>query len=98
MHHETQIYNSIKIKTTIWNFEQRMKNHCLLINSSYEYATKNVNTPKDKVLEHLLSVSSNLINYDLFKSSMIKIHQIKSWISRKRSSKRQWQKISSTIS
>ena len=42
----------------------RMKNHCLLINSSYEYATKNVNTPKDKVLEHLLKISSNLINYD----------------------------------
>ena len=53
----------------------RMKNHCLLINSSYEYATKNINTPKDKVLEHLLNISSNLINYDLFKSSMIKIHQ-----------------------
>ena len=53
----------------------RMKNHCLLINSSYEYASKNINTPKDKVLEHLLNISSNLINYDLFKSSMIKIHQ-----------------------
>ena len=54
----------------------RMKNHCLLINYSYEYATKNINTPNDKVLEHLLDISSNLINYDLFKSSMIpKIHQ-----------------------
>ncbi|MAI83770.1 MAG: NADP transhydrogenase subunit alpha [Rickettsiales bacterium] len=53
----------------------RMKNHSLLINSSYEYATKNINTPKEKVLEHLLNISSNLINYDLFKSSMIKTHQ-----------------------
>ena len=52
-----------------------MKNHCLLVNSSYDYATKNIDTPKDKVLEHLLNVSSNLINYDLFKSSFIKIHQ-----------------------
>ena len=53
----------------------RMRNHCLIINSSYKYASKNINTPKDKVLEHLLNISSNLINYDLFKSSMIKIHQ-----------------------
>ena len=53
----------------------RMKTHCLLINSSYEYATKNISTPKDEVLEHLLNISSKLINYDLFKSSLIKIHQ-----------------------
>ena len=53
----------------------RIKNHSLLINSSYEYATKNIKTSKDKVLKHLLNISSNLINYDLFKSSMIKIHQ-----------------------
>ena len=53
----------------------RMRNHCLVINSSYEYASKNINTPKDKVLEHLLNISSNLINYDLSKSPVIKIHQ-----------------------
>jgi predicted NAD/FAD-dependent oxidoreductase len=53
----------------------RMKTRCLLINSSYEYATKNINTPKDKVLEYLLNISSNLINYNLFKSSFIKLHQ-----------------------
>ena len=53
----------------------RTKNHCLLVNSSYDYATKNIDTPKDKVLEHLLNISCNLINYDLFKSSFIKIHQ-----------------------
>ena len=55
----------------------RMNNYCLLINSSYEYAAKNLNTSKYQVLKHLLKISSKFINYDLLKSNMIKIHQ---WI------------------
>ena len=55
----------------------RMNNYCLLINSSYEYAAKNLNTSKNQVLKHLLKISSKFINYDLLKSNMIKIHQ---WI------------------
>tara|TARA_B100000963_G_scaffold356256_2_gene376014 strand:+ start:522 stop:1499 length:978 start_codon:yes stop_codon:yes gene_type:complete len=53
----------------------RMNNYCLLINSSYEYASKNINTSKNKVLKHLLNVSSKFVNYDLLKSNMIKIHE-----------------------
>mgnify|MGYP001310222116 CR=1 FL=1 len=53
----------------------RMNNYCLLINSSYEYASKNINTSKDKVLKHLLNISSKFINYDLLKSNTIKIHE-----------------------
>ena len=53
----------------------RLNNYCLLINSSYEYASKNINTPKDKVLKHLLNISSKFINYDLLKSNIIKIHE-----------------------
>ena len=55
----------------------RLDNHCLLINSSYEYAARNLNTSKTKVLKHLLNISSNFINYDLSKSIKIKIHQWK---------------------
>ena len=55
----------------------RMNNNCLLINSSYEYASKNMNTSKEKVLKHLLYKSSKFLNYDLSKSNIIKIHQWK---------------------
>ena len=53
----------------------RMNKHCLIINSSYEYASKNINTSKEKVLKHLLYKSSQFLNYDLSKSNIIKIHQ-----------------------
>jgi len=53
----------------------RMNNHCLLVNSSYEYATKNMNCSNSRVLKHLLNISSDFINYDLRESTMIKIHQ-----------------------
>lgn len=53
----------------------RANNHCLLINSSYNYAAKNMNTLKDVVLKHLLSLASEIINHELSNSSMIKIHQ-----------------------
>ena len=55
----------------------RMNKNCLIINSSYEYASKNMNTSKAKVLKHLLSKSSKFLNYDLLKSNIIKIHQWK---------------------
>ena len=55
----------------------RMNNHCLLVNSSYEYADQNMNSSKDKVLKHLLNISSNLINYELADSTLTKIHQWK---------------------
>lgn len=55
----------------------RMNENCLIINSSYEYASKNVNTPKEKVLKHLLYKSSKFLNYDLLKSNIIKIHHWK---------------------
>ena len=55
----------------------RMKKTCLIINSSYEYASKNMNTSKEKVLKHLLCKSSKFLNYDLSKSNIIKIHQWK---------------------
>ena len=55
----------------------RMNKHCLIINSSYEYASKNINTSKEKVLKHLLYKSSQFLNYDLSKSNIIKIHQWK---------------------
>ena len=55
----------------------RMNKNCLIINSSYEYASKNINTSKEKVLKHLLCKSSKFLNYDLSKSNIIKIHQWK---------------------
>ena len=36
-----------------------------------------MNTSKEKVLKHILSTSCKLLNYDLFNSTMIKIHQWK---------------------
>ena len=64
----------------------RINNYCLLINSSYEYASKNINTSKDKVLKHLLNISSKFINYDLLKSNTIKIHEWR-YVEAKRSPK-----------
>ena len=55
----------------------RMNENCLIINSSYEYASKNMNTSKEKVLKHLLYKSSKFLNYDLLKSNIIKIHHWK---------------------
>ncbi len=55
----------------------RTNKNCLIINSSHEYASNNMNTSKDKVLKHILSTSCNLLNYDLFNSTTIKIHQWK---------------------
>ena len=55
----------------------RMNKNCLIINSSYEYASKNMNTSKEKILKHLLCKSSKFLNYDLSKSNIIKIHQWK---------------------
>ena len=53
----------------------RTKKYCLVVNSSFEFADKNINSPKDEVLKHLLDVTSRLINYDLSNVSMAKLHQ-----------------------
>ena len=55
----------------------RINKNCLIINSSYEYASKNMNTSKEKVLKHLLYKSSKFLNYDLLKSNIIKLHHWK---------------------
>ena len=49
--------------------------HSLLVNSSFEYAAKNINSPKEKILKHLLCVTSRLIKYRLSNPSIVKIHK-----------------------
>tara|TARA_B100000900_G_scaffold411131_1_gene430198 strand:+ start:503 stop:1492 length:990 start_codon:yes stop_codon:yes gene_type:complete len=56
---------------------QRKENFSLLINSSFQYAKKNINTPETKILNHLLKESSNVLNYDLSNSKLIKLHKWK---------------------
>ena len=46
-----------------------------MINSSYDYATKNIDSPKEKVIEHLLHTTRNVINSKIPKSAMIRLHQ-----------------------
>ena len=53
----------------------RMKKNSLLINSSYEYASKQINYSKDTVLRHLLNQTNTLINHKLSNINMTKIHQ-----------------------
>ena len=49
----------------------------LLINSSYEYAEKNMVTPKNQVTDNLLKKTSKLINRNLTHSSLKLLHQWK---------------------
>ena len=53
----------------------RTKKNCLLINSSYEYASKKINSPKETVLKHLLNQANTLLNFKLSNLNMTKIHQ-----------------------
>ena len=53
----------------------RMKSHSLLINSSYEYASKNINSPTDEIIKHLLNITSDLIKKKLSNSQLIKLHK-----------------------
>ena len=55
----------------------RMKKNSLLVNSSYDYAAKNINPTKEKILKHLINVTSNLIKYELLNTSVTKLHQWK---------------------
>lgn len=55
----------------------RTKKNSLLINSSYDYAAKNINLPKDKVLKHLLDIISDLIKHKFSNTSFKKLHQWK---------------------
>tara|TARA_B100000989_G_scaffold295095_1_gene275418 strand:+ start:811 stop:1794 length:984 start_codon:yes stop_codon:yes gene_type:complete len=52
--------------------------HCkysLLVNSSFKYAAKNISVSKEKVLKHLLNVTSRFIKSRLSNSSIVKIHK-----------------------
>ena len=53
----------------------RFGGQSLLINSSFQYTAKNVNSPRNKVMQHLLSAASNLISYELSNSIFIKLHK-----------------------
>ena len=43
----------------------RKKNQSLLINSSYEYASKNINSPTGEIIKHLLKITSDLVKKEL---------------------------------
>ena len=49
----------------------------LLVNSSYEYAEKNINTQKDEVLHNLLKKTAKLINRNLISCDLMLLHQWK---------------------
>ena len=53
----------------------RKRNQSLLINSTYEYAFKNINSPEDQIIKHLLNVTSGLLRNDLSNSELIKLHK-----------------------
>ncbi len=55
----------------------RPKKYSLLINSSYDYAAKNFSSAKDKVIKHLLNITSKLVNRKISDSAHIKLHQWK---------------------
>ena len=52
-----------------------MKSPSLLINSSYEYASRNINSPNDQIIKHLLNVTSGLLKNELSNSELIKLHK-----------------------
>ena len=75
-------YNAAVIKDTdiAWLAENnskpsRPKKYCLLINSSYDYGAKNINSSKTKIITHLLDTTSKLINRNIPKSAIVKLHQ-----------------------
>ena len=46
----------------------RRRNQSLLINSTYEYASRNINSPNDQIIKHLLNVTSGLLKNELSNS------------------------------
>lgn len=53
----------------------RKKNQSILINSTYEYASKNINSSNDEIIKHLLNVASDLVKKELSNSELIKLHK-----------------------
>ena len=53
----------------------RMKNYSLLINSSYEYASKNINSPNNQIIKYLLNITSDIVKKNLSNSELIKLHK-----------------------
>ena len=54
---------------------ERNKKYSLLVNSSYDFAKKNSNQANDKVLDHMLSLTSKILNKDLSDSILTTLHQ-----------------------
>ena len=55
----------------------RAKYQSLLINSSYEFASRNINSPIHQIIKHLLNVTSDLVKNELSNSELIKLHKWK---------------------
>ena len=53
----------------------RTEKYSLLINSSYDFAAKNISSPKEKIINHLLDTTSVVINRQIPESAMIRLHQ-----------------------
>ena len=53
----------------------RPEKYSLLINSSYDYAAKNINSPKEKIINHLLDQTNDIINRKIPNSALIRLHQ-----------------------
>ncbi len=53
----------------------RIQNHSLLINSSYEYASENINSPTNEIIKHLLNITSDLVKKKLSNSELTKLHK-----------------------
>ena len=45
------------------------------LNSSYDFAAKNISSPKEKIINHLLDTTSVVINRQIPESAMIRLHQ-----------------------
>ena len=52
----------------------RPKKFSILSNSSFEYAEKNINTPRENVLTNLLNETQNLFKKDKLKINFVKLH------------------------
>tara|TARA_X000000950_G_scaffold260122_1_gene329199 strand:+ start:401 stop:1378 length:978 start_codon:yes stop_codon:yes gene_type:complete len=53
----------------------RQYKNSFLINSSFEFANRKLNAPRQEILERLLNTTSKLIKHELSNSTMIKLHQ-----------------------
>ena len=54
---------------------ERKNGYSILINSSFDYAQKNISTPKEKVIKHLLNLTQDLIKKDLTNAKLKQLHQ-----------------------